>query len=93
MAEKSIAYKILIKENTKKSVTADRYTNGKKRKMPIYKAYNDSPLSVAEACRTVAYDLLTQADSIEHNDDFYHEINMEEQIEKMLYENKATWEE
>ena len=89
----SFSYKIIVDEK-KNCVSVEEYLNGKKRNIPLYKAYytNDNNI-IAEACRKAAFALLERADGIQHSSDFYHEIDMQEQIDLMMMENRSIFEE
>lgn len=71
-------------------VFAEEYLYGKRHTVPLYVGSNN-PYNIAEACRRIAYALLERADGIQHSQDFYHEINAQNQIELMMEENKSIF--
>lgn len=85
-------YKIII-DDKENCVSVEEYLNNKRHNIPLYKAYYTGDNNIiAEACRRTAFALLEKADGIQHSSDFYHEIDVQEQIDLMMEENKSIFE-
>lgn len=85
MEASTFSYKIVI-NHKKNQVLVEEYSNEKKKKNPIYIG-NNNPYSIAQACRIASYQLLERADGIQHSEEFYHQQNIQNQIQLMLKEN------
>ena len=86
MAECSFAYKVVI-EDYSDTICVVEYVCGHDRNSTCFVGCTRSH-NIAKACRKAAYDLLARADGVEHSDDFYPEIDVNEQIALMLEENE-----
>ena len=84
MKERKISYEVVI---GKDQVSVDECIDGEKISPSLFVGTPNS-YDIAQACRKAAYALLERADGIQHNQDFYHEFNIREQINLMREENR-----
>lgn len=89
-SKSDFSYKITV-DHEKRITFVNSFINGKKAKTPIYVAQDVIPYTVAEACRTAAFQLLEKADEIQHSKEFYHHADIQKQIELMKYENRSIF--
>lgn len=88
MEKITLSFKIVI-DYDKHKTTANEVINGRKSNCPLFVG-TDNRVSIAQACRSLAYTLLVKANHFQYNDEIYHPTDFNEQFNLMMRENNMT---
>ena len=96
MDKSTLNFKIIINHDKNKTI-AEEYVNGRKCSCPLFIG-TDNRISIAQACRSLAYTLLIKANHFQYNNETYHPTDFNEQFNLMITENNLVtltkpWEE
>lgn len=88
MEKVTLNFKIVIDYEKHKTI-AEEYTNRIKSHCPLFVG-SDNRISIAQACRSLAYTLLMKANHFQYNNETYHPTNFNEQFDLMMKENNVS---